>query len=89
MLPDKIVVVVESIIGKHLRVRLGTNVADLTETVGVHVLAGKPDVGLRKGQRNADFLVAVRSEGSGGIAGVTVIPMHPGEAEPELIDDGW
>ncbi len=88
VLPGEIVVVVESIVGKDLRVGLGSDVADLTETIAAHILPREAGICLGKRKRNADLLVTVCAKDSRGIAGVAVVPTHTGEAEPKLIDDG-
>ncbi len=88
VLPGKIVVVVESIVGKDLLVGLGTDVADLTEPVVVHLLPGEAGEGLGKRKRYADFLVTARSKDSGGIAGDAIVPTYTGETEPKLIENG-
>src|SRR6266481_1872036 len=82
-LPGEMIVVVESIVGKDLGVRVGANVA----AVVVDALPGKAHVLLRA-KRNPNLLVAGVAEDSRRIAGNTVIPAYTRKAEAAFVNDG-
>ena len=82
LLPGQIVVVVEGIVGKDLRIRI---CAQITDAVA-DALSGESHI-LLSAKRNADFCVPSVAKESRRIAGNTIVPAHPGESEAKLIYD--
>src|SRR6202011_122199 len=80
--PGQIVVVVEGIVGKDLRISICTQI---TYAV-VDALSREAHI-LLSAKRDADLLIAGVPEESGWIAGDTVVPANPREAKAGFIDD--
>ena len=82
MLPGKVVLVVESVVGKELRIGVCADIA----CVVVEALSGEANKFLRS-ERNTHLLVAAQAEQAAGIARHPVVPAHPREAQSKFIDD--
>src|SRR5437868_3525986 len=83
-LPCQIVIVVESIVGEELRVRI---CADVTGVVA-KALAGET-YKLLCAERYAHFLVAGKAKETRWVAGNTVVPTNACEPKTKFVDYGW
>src|SRR5438270_8232696 len=83
-LPGEIVVVVESIVGKELRVRICTDVAGV-----VAKALARETYKLLRAERYAYFLVAGKAKETRWVAGNTVVPTNACEPKTKFVDYGW
>src|SRR5579859_7741486 len=82
-LPGKSVLIVEGVVGKYLRIRIGADIA----RVIADTLAGETYVHLGEWERNTDLRITTQSEQAGGIAGHTIVPAHTGKSQARFVDD--